>query len=99
MSLIIFITIIIIKRLLAHSRSLWLNLSDSNWVIYYCHRITEILHGLYLLENIFQLKYSGTLKKILLDLLSMSPDHLTFTEQNRFVCAVLEKLIKIFSRR
>ena len=81
MSLIIFITIIIIKKLLAYYGSFWLNLCDSNWVIYYCHRIIEILHVLYILENIFQLKYSGALKKILHDLLSMSPDHLTLTEQ------------------
>ena len=81
-SLIIFITIIIIKKLLAHYISFWLNLCDSNWVIYYCHRITEILHVLYLLLNIFQLKYSGTLKKIH-DILSMSPDHLTLTEQKK----------------
>ena len=90
-SLIIFITIIIIKKLLAHYRSFWLNLCDSNWVIYFCHHITEILHVLYLLKNIFQLN-SGTLKKIH-DLLSMSPDHLTLTEQNRTVCTVLEQFI------
>ena len=70
-----------------------MHLCYSNGVIYYCHRIIEILHVLYLLENIFQLKYSGTLKKILHDLLSMSPDHLTLTEQNRFVCTVLEQFI------
>ena len=71
MSLIIFITIIIIKKLLAHYRRFWLNLCDSNWVVYYCHCITKILHVLYILENIFQLKHSDTWKKILLSDLSV----------------------------
>ena len=52
MSLIIFVSIIIVKKLLlADYRSFWLKLGDATWVIYYCHHITEIIYFLYLLAK------------------------------------------------
>ena len=79
MSLIIFITIIIIKKLFAHYRSFWLNLCDSNWVIYYCHHITEMIYFLYLLA------ISGLILSGLISALDRSPE----VSGEHLLCSIL----------